>query len=41
MIVGVNSNGIGETYGAENYFARVSGVREWIARQFPGARFAQ
>src|SRR4051812_31220749 len=39
-IAGVNANGTGNaTYGESSYFARVSGVREWLARTVPGVRF--
>ncbi len=38
-ICGVNSSG-GEKYGERAYFARVSGVAQWIARHVPGVRFA-
>jgi hypothetical protein len=37
-IAGVNSNG-GEEYESHAYFARVSGVRDWIGRFAPGVRF--
>jgi hypothetical protein len=38
-ICGVNSSG-GEKYEERAYFARVTGVAEWIARLVPGVRFA-
>jgi len=38
-IAGVNANGTGDTYGAQSYFARVSGVREWLESIVPGLRF--
>jgi len=38
-ICGVNSSG-GEKYEERAYFARVSGVAEWIAKVVPGVRFA-
>jgi hypothetical protein len=37
-IAGVNSNG-GEEYESHAYFSRVSGVRDWITRLAPSARF--
>jgi hypothetical protein len=38
VIAGVNANGTGNaTYGESSYFARVSGVREWLTRTVPGA----
>jgi len=42
VIVGVNSNGDGTArYGESSWFCRVSPHRAWIARLFPGARFAE
>ena len=39
-IVGINANGTGNaTYGEHSEFARVSGLRDWILRLAPGARF--
>jgi hypothetical protein len=38
-VCGVNSSG-GEKYDDRAYFARVSGVAEWIAKLVPGVRFA-
>jgi len=38
-ICGVAANGNGDTYGSQSWFARVSGVREWLAGQVPGVRF--
>ncbi|MBX9946075.1 MAG: hypothetical protein K2Y40_18515 [Reyranella sp.] len=39
-IVGINANGTGDaTYGEQSEFARVSGLRDWILRLAPGARF--
>lgn len=39
-IVGINANGTGNaTYGEQSEFARVSGLRDWILRLAPGARF--
>ena len=38
-ICSVNSSG-GEKYDHRSYFARVSGVAEWIAKVAPGVRFA-
>jgi len=38
-IVGVNSNGDGETYGSSSSFTWVAGVRDWIAANVPGTRF--
>lgn len=37
-IVGVNSNGTGDTYGASSSFTWVSGVRDWLAVNVPGTR---
>lgn len=39
-LVGVASNGDGDTYGAASYFARVAPQKDWIVEVFPGARFA-
>ena len=39
-ICGVNANGNGDTYGAQSWFARVSGVRDWLNATMPGLRFA-
>lgn len=39
VIVGVNANGDGDTYGSRAYFARVSGARDWIGSILPSARF--
>ncbi len=40
-IVGINANGNGDSvYGDQSEFARVSGLRDWILRLAPGARFA-
>jgi len=40
VIAGVNANGTGNaSYGDSSYFARVSGVRDWLARTVPGVRF--
>lgn len=40
-IAGVNANGTGNAaYGEHSFFARVSGVRDWLARILPGLRFA-
>ena len=38
-IAGVNANGTGDTYGSQSYFARVAGVRDWLASTVPGLRF--
>jgi hypothetical protein len=38
-IAGVNANSTGETYGSRSYFARVSGVRDWLGATVPGLRF--
>ena len=39
-IAGINGNGTGDTtYGDRSEFARVSGLRDWILRVMPGARF--
>ena len=38
-ICGVNANGNGDTYGAQSWFARVSGVRDWLNATMPGLRF--
>jgi hypothetical protein len=38
-IVGVNSNGTGDTYGASSSFTWVAGVRGWLAATVPGTRF--
>lgn len=38
-ICGINSNGSGDTYGSPSYFARISGVRDWLADTVPGLRF--
>ncbi len=40
-IAGVNANSAGnKTYGSRSYFARVSGVRDWLEATVPGLRFA-
>ncbi|MDP2330599.1 MAG: trypsin-like serine protease [Reyranella sp.] len=40
VIVGINANGTGKTtYGENSEFARVSGLRDWILRLAPVARF--
>jgi hypothetical protein len=39
-ICGVNSSGGGAKYDDQSYFARVSGVAEWLAEVVPGVRFA-
>ena len=40
-IAGVNANGTGNaSYGDHSFFARVSGVRDWISRILPGLHFA-
>lgn len=38
-IAGVNANGNGDTYGSQSYFARVSGVHDWLTQTVPGLRF--
>lgn len=38
---GVNANGNGDTYGAQSWFARVSGVRDWLNATMPGLRFVE
>jgi len=38
-ICGVNANGNGDTYGSQSWFARVSGVRDWLNATVPGLRF--
>lgn len=38
-ICGINSNGNGDTYGSHSYFARISGVRDWLADVMPSLRF--
>lgn len=38
-ICGVNANGNGDTYGAQSWFARISGARDWLAATVPGLRF--
>jgi len=38
-IAGVNANSTGETYGSRSYFARVSGVCDWLGATVPGLRF--
>ena len=38
-IAGVNANGNGDTYGSQCWFARVSGVRDWLSATVPGLRF--
>ena len=39
-IAGVNASGTGNAvYGESSYFARVSGVRDWLADTLPGLRF--
>ena len=40
-ICGVNANGNGDTYGAQSWFARVSGVRDWLNATMPGLRFVE
>lgn len=41
VVVGVNSNGSGNaSYGDSSWFTRVSPLRDWITRIFPGARFS-
>ncbi len=40
-ICGVNANGNGDTYGSQSWFARVSGVRDWLNATMPGLRFAE
>ena len=34
-ICGVNANGNGDTYGSQSWFARVSGVRDWLNATVP------
>lgn len=38
-ICGVNSDGNGDTYGSQSWFARVSGARDWLNATVPGLRF--
>jgi hypothetical protein len=38
-ICGVAANGDGDTYGSQSWFARVSGVRDWLNATVPGLRF--
>jgi len=38
-VCGVNANGNGDTYGSQSWFARVSGVRDWLTATVPGLRF--
>jgi hypothetical protein len=38
-VCGVNANGDGDTYGSQSWFARVSGVRDWLNATVPGLRF--
>jgi hypothetical protein len=38
-ICGVNANGNGDTYGSQSWFARISGVRDWLNATVPGLRF--
>ena len=38
-VCGVNANGNGDTYGSQSWFARVSGVRDWLNATVPGLRF--
>jgi len=38
-ICGINANGDGDTYGSPSYFARISGVRDWLIGAIPGLRF--
>jgi hypothetical protein len=38
-ICGVNANGNGDTYGSQSWFARISGVRDWLDSKVPGLRF--
>ena len=38
-IAGVNANGNGDTYGSQSWFARVSGVHDWLNATVPGLRF--
>ncbi len=38
-ICGVNANGNGDTYGSQCWFARVSGMRDWLSATVPGLRF--
>jgi hypothetical protein len=38
-IAGVNANGNGDTYGSQSWFARVSGVRDWLNATVPSLRF--
>ncbi|TAJ38816.1 MAG: serine protease [Reyranella sp.] len=38
-IVGVAANGNGDTYGSQSWFARISGVRDWLSSRVPGLRF--
>jgi len=39
-ICGVNVRSNGDTYGSQSWFARVSGVRDWLTASVPGLRFA-
>lgn len=38
-ICGVNARSNGDTYGSQSWFARVSGVRDWLSATVPGLRF--
>lgn len=38
-IAGVNANGTGDTYGSQSFFARVSGVQDWLRSIVPGLSF--
>lgn len=38
-VVGVNASGTGDKYGDHSYFARLHGVRPWLAGMLPGLRF--
>ncbi|MFZ5778669.1 MAG: trypsin-like peptidase domain-containing protein [Pseudomonadota bacterium] len=39
-VVAVNATGTGDRYGEHSYFARLAGVRPWLANVLPGLRFA-
>lgn len=39
MVVGVNASGTSDTYGGESFFARLAGVRPWLAGVLPALRF--
>ncbi len=39
FVVGVNATGTGDTYGEQSYFARLAGVRPWLAGVLPGLQF--